>query len=95
MCWKTCAKNTKSPCVMPPDFRYYGFYERYYYDIKNNKCKSAWISGKGVPENTNLFWSMDHCESACIAKHQSRWTYESEESVTPLVEGIEGSQYIA
>ncbi|CAN7974661.1 unnamed protein product [Ixodes persulcatus] len=66
MCWKTCAKNTRSPCVMPPDFRYHGFFVRYYYDIKHNKCKSVWISGKGVPGNTNLFWSMDDCESACI-----------------------------
>uniref|UniRef100_A0A0K8RMI7 Putative salivary kunitz domain protein n=1 Tax=Ixodes ricinus TaxID=34613 RepID=A0A0K8RMI7_IXORI len=75
MCWETCAKNTRSPCVMRPDFKYRGFFKRYYYDIKNNTCKSAWISGKGVPGNTNLFWSMDNCESACIAKHRSGWRY--------------------
>lgn len=61
-------ENTRSPCVKPRDFRYHGFYVRYYYDIKNNICKSAWISGKGVPGNTNLFWSMNDCENACIGE---------------------------
>ncbi|EEC16867.1 secreted salivary gland peptide, putative, partial [Ixodes scapularis] len=76
MCWKTCAKNTRSPCVKPRDFRYHGFYVRYYYDIKNNECKSAWISGNGVPGNTNLFWSMNDCENACIGEC-SRLLYSS------------------
>ncbi|XP_002415937.3 papilin-like [Ixodes scapularis] len=75
MCWKTCAQNTRSPCVMPPDFNYYGFFSRYYYDIKTNRCQGSSISGKGVPGNTNLFWSMEDCKKTCIAKHQPGMKY--------------------
>uniref|UniRef100_A0A0K8R641 Putative salivary kunitz domain protein n=1 Tax=Ixodes ricinus TaxID=34613 RepID=A0A0K8R641_IXORI len=70
-CWKNCAPTHR--CNMKPDtgrFANFGFYTRYYFDIKKNVCSSAKKVKRNVPGNTNLFETAVQCENICKPKYQ-------------------------
>ncbi|XP_040072495.1 actinia tenebrosa protease inhibitors isoform X1 [Ixodes scapularis] len=71
-CWKDCAPAINR-CNMKPDTGRnpnFGFFKRYYYDIKTNLCSSARKVSRSVPGNTNLFKTALQCEEICKPKYQ-------------------------
>lgn len=64
-CWKKCGGNSK--CVQSKDGAS-GAYNRYYYDLTSNTCKSRWYISSGIYQ-LNRFYSLEDCQHACIANY--------------------------
>uniref|UniRef100_A0A0K8R6J6 Putative salivary kunitz domain protein n=1 Tax=Ixodes ricinus TaxID=34613 RepID=A0A0K8R6J6_IXORI len=76
-CWESCAPTTHR-CRMKPDTGkvwWFGFFERYYFDIENNICHWAKKKTASVSDTTNLFWSDEDCRKTCKAIYKGNSEY--------------------
>uniref|UniRef100_A0A6B0V692 Putative kunitz n=1 Tax=Ixodes ricinus TaxID=34613 RepID=A0A6B0V692_IXORI len=74
-CWETCAKKSRHRCVQDPDYRFFGFVNKYYYDIDSHSCVSKYMFRGYVPGDSNIFNTQKDCEATCMAtyQHEDDW----------------------